>query len=432
MINNERPVTVPTEQAAAYEAVENGSSGFKPQGSVVPDSNSNASQSDSQNSGATGYSGISTGAESELPQTNENIQAENASFKAVIRDNLESGMPVNYFDFINAGFKTAYIDKNRVINPKHTNDFTESFKRIKCALTTIKVIPARVLIIAGYIVRDRAGNELTLSTPNLDDYNCIIDGQHKADALALWMMNEETKDIPVDAKIELASIPQGVSIIAYIGEFNLVCEKWGHRDTKSLAGLVFKDEGATILSRINECIEQDRMSARAAWKIYKLTDGYTKVKYEDALFSGNLSSELRGTEAEIERGDRICRAIRVGCRNEQKMKRNSAIIDAVIEAYNAAPDTEKVETMNLLVLFVTTLSDQVLQSAIKESTVVKKTDIITKAWREFQKEIKKSGKREGYELLASKVKQEYDTPCVKVDSRRKTASDIDKIISVLA
>lgn len=34
---NERPVTVPTEQAAAHEAVKNGSSGFEPQSDVTRD-----------------------------------------------------------------------------------------------------------------------------------------------------------------------------------------------------------------------------------------------------------------------------------------------------------------------------------------------------------------------------------------------------------
>lgn len=34
--NNQRPVIVPTWQSAAHEVVENGSSGFEPQGSVAP------------------------------------------------------------------------------------------------------------------------------------------------------------------------------------------------------------------------------------------------------------------------------------------------------------------------------------------------------------------------------------------------------------
>lgn len=97
-------------------------------------------------------------------------------------------------------------------------------------------------------------------------------------------------------------------------------------------------------------MNEDKMTQRAAWKIYKMIDGYRKQKFEDALFYNKLSDELRGTDAEIERGDRIRRAIQVACRNEVRMKRNSAIIDAVIAAYNAVSDVQKAETMDQLML----------------------------------------------------------------------------------
>lgn len=114
------------------------------------------------------------------------------------------------------------------------------------------------------------------------------------------------------------------------------------------------------------------MTQRAAWKIYKMIDGYRKQKFEDALFHNKLSDELRGTDAEIERGDRIRRAIQVACRNEVRMKRNSAIIDAVIAAYNAVSDVQKAETMDQLMLFITSLSKQTLLAAIKADSVNQK------------------------------------------------------------
>lgn len=140
------------------------------------------------------------------------------------------------------------------------------------------------------------------------------------------------------------------------------------------------------------------MTQRAAWKIYKMIDGYRKQKFEDALFYNKLSDELRGTDAEIERGDRIRRAIQVACRNEVRMKRNSAIIDAVIAAYNAVSDVQKAETMDQLMLFITSLSKQTLLAAIKADSVNQKTEVITQAWKNFQKEIKRMVKRKSTRL----------------------------------
>ena len=57
-----------------------------------------------------------------------------------------------------------------------------------------------------------------------------------------------------------------------------------------------------------------------------LGNGYkvSHVSMPCLLYTSKLSDELRGTDAEIERGDRIRRAIQVACRNEVRMKRNSA------------------------------------------------------------------------------------------------------------
>ena len=167
------------------------------------------------------------------------------------------------------------------------------------------------------------------------------------------------------------------------------------------------------------------MTQRAAWKIYKMIDGYRKQKFEDALFYNKLSDELRGTDAEIERGDRIRRAIQVACRNEVRMKRNSAIIDAVIAAYNAVSDVQKAETMDQLMLFITSLSKQTLLAAIKADSV------ITQAWKNFQKEIKKDGKKEEYEALALNAEEEYDRMVSSVASPKKS-SNLDKIKKILS
>lgn len=403
-----------TEQAAVHATVmESINNGMKPQGSATPDSNGSAKEKE------------------QLAQLlASSVQIDGEAFKAKLLIQLSNGEKVGVFDFHRAGGKFAYLDKNRSIDMKHVEFLFESIKRVGM-LNSIKIVAARKLIEEGHILRDRTGNMLTLATPNIDMYYCILDGQHKADALALWLASEETRNIPLDARMELVNIPKDFSVGAYIGEYNLACKKWNHHDTEALLVQTFEKEGSTVLSRIENCVNEDKMTQRAAWKIYKMNDGYKRQKYEDALFHNKLSDELRGTDAEIERGDRIRRAIQVACRKEVRMKRNSAIIDAVIAAYNAVSDVQKAETMDQLMLFITSLSEQTLLAAIKADSVSQKTEAITQAWKNFQKEIKKDGKKEEYEALALNAEEEYDRMVSSVASPKKS-SNLDKIKKILS
>lgn len=409
MINNSlSPVTVSTEQATVQAVVESSNNGMNPQA----DSNYHSKE------------------QQPAEQLANSVRIKGEAFKAEIYTQLNNGIKVNYLDCLKAGIKLAYLDKNRSIDENHVLSFVESFKRVG-VLNSIKVVAARKLIEEGYTVRDRVGNILSLATPNIDMYYCIVDGQHKADALALWLANEETKDIPLDASIELVNIPKGVSVGAYIAEYNLTCKKWNHHDTQELLSQTFEREGITVLLRIRVCVDEDHMTQRGAWKVYKMNDGYKKSKYEDALFNNKLSDELRGTDAEIKRGDRIRRAIQVACRKVAKMKRNSAIIDAIIAAYNAVSDTQKAEIMDLLMLFITSLPEQVLTDAMKESSVSKKTEVITQAWKTFQKEIKKDGKKGEYKALALSAEEAYDKAISSTKSSKKS-SNLDKIKKILS
>lgn len=412
--NLESPVTAQAEQATVYaRGMENINYGVKPQDSATPDSNSSAEDR-----------------EQSAQQLANSVQIGGETLKAKIFMLLNNGEKVGAFDFHRAGGKFAYLDKNRLIDMKHVEVLFESIKRVGM-LNSIKVVAARKLIEEGHTLRDRTGNILTLATPNINMYYCILDGQHKADALALWLASEETRNTPLDAWMELVNTPKDFPIGAYIGEYNLACKKWSHRDTEALLVQTFENEGSTVLSKIGKCVNEDKMSQRAAWKIYKMVDGYRKQKFEDALFHNKLSDELRGTEAEIERGNRIRRAIQVACRKEVKMKRNSAIIDAIIAAHNAVSDTQKAETMDLLMLFITSLPEQVLTDAMKEGSVSKKTEIITLAWKNFQKEIKKDGKKEEYKTLALNAEDEYDKMISNVNSSPKS-SNLDKIKKILS
>lgn len=64
-------------------------------------------------------------------------------------------------------------------------------------------------------------------------------------------------------------------------------------------------------------------------------------------------------------------------------------------------------------------------------SVNQKTEVITQAWKNFQKEIKKDGKKEEYEALALNAEEEYDRMVSSVASPKKS-SNLDKIKKILS
>lgn len=74
---------------------------------------------------------------------------------------------------------------------------------------------------------------------------------------------------------------------------------------------------------------------------------------------------------------------------------------------------------------------ETLLAAIKADSVNQKTEVITQAWKNFQKEIKKDGKKEEYEALALNAEEEYDRMVSSVASPKKS-SNLDKIKKILS
>lgn len=144
-------------------------------------------------------------------------------------------------------------------------------------------------------------------------------------------------------------------------------------------------------------------------------------------WKGSLTDELKGTQAEIERGDRIRRAIQVGCRHEPKMKRNSAVIDMMISVYNSVADESKASTMRLLLLFITSIPEGKMKAAMDEDTVDKKAEFLKKEWTLFLQTVGTDGKEQEFVGLAQKAGDEYDamvaaeveTPSRTQKTRRK-------------
>lgn len=320
---------------------------------------------------------------------------------------LNNGVPVDYKELVQAGIKLVYMDDNRKISKTHVRNLKESFKRVHTMFNDISVVSALDLQKEGIALHDVAGNELTLQTEGIEYCYAIIDGQHRNEALELYYSDASAKDVPLKARVKQIAIPEGIDVRSVLAEYNLIVKRWGCNDTKRFVESMSDGED-TVINRVNKCVAEDGMSTRGAWKIYKLTDGYRKAKLEKAILEGSLTDELKGTQAEIERGDRIRRAIQVGCRHEPKMKRNSAVIDMMISVYNSVADESKASTMHLLLLFITSIPEGKMKVAMDEDTVDKKAEFLKKEWTLFLQTVGTDGKEQEFVGLAQKAGEEYD------------------------
>lgn len=333
------------------------------------------------------------------------VQSEELRQKLMVA--LSNGVSVDYMELYQAGLKLVYIDDNRKISKSHVKNLKESFKRVHTMFDDISVLQAIDLLEDGIALHDGAGNKLTLQSEGIEYCYAIIDGQHRNEALELYYSDASTKAVPVKAGVKQIAIPEGTDVRSVLAERNLIVKRWTCNDTKRFIEFM-SDGDDTVISRVNKCVAEDGMSTRGAWKIYKLTDGYKKAKLEKAVLEGSLTDELRGTQAEIERGDKIRRAIQVGCRHEPKMKHNSAIIDMMISAYNSVVDESKASTMHLLLLFITSIPEVKMKAAMDEDTVDKKTECLKKEWMLFLQAVETDGKEQDFTGLAQKASNEYD------------------------
>ena len=328
------------------------------------------------------------------------------TLKAKVKAELDAGNPVSFVDFLDSGLHLFYVDGNRDVSQKHVKELLDSFKRVQRQLSDIRLCKAKAALEDGCKLHDEDGNELTFGMKDLEDYYAATDGQHRIAALKRYYSDDSTKDRPLSAYVRLEDTTNNIGIKTLIVEHNITSKKWTGANTCSYAE-TFIGEVDTVMQRIQDCVKKDKMSRRAAWKTYKMLDGYRKGKYEKAILEGNLTDELRGTQAEIERGDKIRRAMQVCCRNEPKMKRNSAIIDFIIAAYNSVADTDKAETMNLLLLFLTSLPEDKIKSALEKDSVEKKSEFFKAEWAVFREEVKTEGNMREFKELAEKAECEY-------------------------
>lgn len=136
---NQRPVTVPTEQAAIQAMVESDNKGFEPQVSVAPDSN--------------------------MPKK------------------LDKGQIFSVLVLLGMNYNFGRIKINRDIDIKQVNKKIQSIDTCGGIISPFLAVPAEDCLNAGLELESFDGHTITKDTPNLEYVLIILDGQHRFTAL---------------------------------------------------------------------------------------------------------------------------------------------------------------------------------------------------------------------------------------------------------
>lgn len=339
------------------------------------------------------------------PETFEETteESEDRQLTEIIKT-LESGGKVPYEEFKKVAQLVFLSEDNREINKNHINKLVEDFKATKRVLEAIEVIPAEIALKKGCVVKDGKDKEITLETENLKKLFCIGEGQHRAVGIELYKIQFPKE--PIIAYIKLAEIPEDMTISKFIKTRNIFQKSW---DCNALSKAAIKsdsEEATRILSKAQENKEKYKMSYRATFKIYHLSDVYQKKDVENTSL-GKLSDNLKGTDEQYERGNKILDAFLTGFREHPALLKNSAAIDNFISCYMSAPDDGKKQCVENLIAFYKGISESTLSTIEIEGSIPDKQKAFRSAYNKFIEEWEKPESKATLEKAIEIAENEY-------------------------
>lgn len=335
-----------------------------------------------------------------------------------ITKTLESGGKVPYEEFKKVAQLVFLSEDNREINKNHVNKLVEDFKETKIVLEAIEVIPAETALKKGCVVKDGKDKEITLETKNLKKLFCIGDGQHRAVAIEMYKIKFPDKSIV--AHIKLADIPKDMTISKFIKKRNFFQKSWDYNAISKAAIKSGSEEATRILSKAQENKEKYKMSYRATFKIYHLSDVYQKKDVE-ATSLGQSSDNLKGTNEQYERGNKILDAFLTGFREHPALLKNSAAIDNFISCYMSAPDEKKKQCVENLIAFYKGISESTLSTIEGEVSIPDKQKAFRSAYDKFIEEWEKPESKATWEKAIEKAKNEYQEKVQKEKQEKEEA-----------
>lgn len=274
MINNLSPATESTEQAAAYEAVENGRSGFDPLSDGTKDVAYSGGDEPQVSNSASDAEQIETKMkEEELKQVSGNGTAshteENAKVDPPKADKEGKQKPFKLTSrqiyalelLLSYNFRFARIRVNRDIDRSVVRKKILSIKAAKGIISPFLVITALECIKAGIEVVDYDGNVITKDTPDLDKILVLVDGQHRWEAIKELLEKGESFEAYF-----ILPLTDGYDLMTLLKEANTAVNPWDGIDWLTMVIQTAKVHGldTTKLEWLKLLANTDNISDSAA------------------------------------------------------------------------------------------------------------------------------------------------------------------------
>lgn len=249
-----------------------------------------------------------------------------------IRQTLQAHEEVQLVDFLEAGFLFGDMPKTmqRGETKKNVTELRKSLERTKRFFRPIELTAARDFIEAGLgSVQRLDGSIVTLDDPDVDLIYVRPDGKQRSCAYAkLFTMKEfKGKEREYDVRVKLCEIP-AEELPEYVREIQ-TASVWDEKTKRQVTVETFREPSG--LTMMDACINESKMSARGAYKLIFLHEGYKKALYDESLVNGKLHPSFHADQNMLERAKRNYMALKVAFRNSPDYFKNSAAVDALIE-----------------------------------------------------------------------------------------------------
>ena len=282
---------------------------------------------------------------------NSRIEAIDTSTVAVLLACLGDKIPkttrkvcMSYLEAKNAGLKICFFKFNREVNNCHIQALYKSLKDSKRFTRSCYVVPLRPILenFKDIEVYDLGGNQITLDTPDIEQYLAVYDGQHRLTVCELHYGK-------VDVELELNEF-DGRDPLSVIKDMNFCSRNWNGqdlRDSNVAAGIstnqLYKE--AKILQELYG------ITAKLAEYILTFTREATKKKH---LIEGKDTTMYN--EANANRGRGIFKACITNFKGDKAAK-NLETTEAIVYTYNSISDKEKPFFARMMKLFMGTMDE---------------------------------------------------------------------------
>lgn len=358
--------------------------------------------------------------------TNNNINNSN-NITIMNTTSNNNSVIANISELIANGYEFCFIRGNqqRDLKKSHIDTLIESLKRCgNTILTPIEVIPAEQashdgLSLERLSVDEKGKFSFTPIAGGecIDKMLTVVDGQHR---FAAYLKATKIDKIMVNVEVRTLSLGS-MSVANFLAEKNFCQLAWCHKDMANATNAKFAGKGETLMSIVQEWVNEYGLSQREAFKILSFKDSYKRKLYSESFNSDNLDKTLVGNPKQIERGKKIFEAFRHGFVGQANSLKNSEAIDTVIAVYEAADDTEKASVVDELILFFTTIKDKLdMDNPFKKDTYLE-------MWEEFKAEIADPTKLAEYQAKAAEI-MSTDGILSKTENTRRNQSDVKKAI----